>query len=329
MKERAYKFKSDIKIKGFILQKMFSHNYQHELFVGMKHDKVFGPIIKFGQGGRATDVIGDVAIALPPLNMSLAEDVIERTRINKLLQGFKGQAAIDRYKLCQFLVEISEICIDFPEIQELDINPIFCSEQGAVAADCVMSIKRITEKFPNRRLAIRAYPADLEEEFELRNGRKTLIRPIKPEDEPAHNEFVSKVSKEDIRFRFFGSVRELPHSEMARMTQIDYDREMAFIAVAPSLEDGHIETLGVVRTGTDPNNDEAEYAILVRSDLKGQRLGWKLLNKMIDYCRSRGTRYFTGQILRENKTMIDMVKAMGFETRRSEEDDIVEVRLKL
>ena len=116
---------------------------------------------------------------------------------------------------------------------------------------------------------------------------------------------------------------------MARLTQLDYDREMAFIAQAPCEEDGHMQTLGVVRTGTDPNNHDAEYAILVRSDLKGQKLGWKLLNKMIEYCRSRGTTYFTGQILRENRTMIDMVKAMGFEAHTNIEEDVVEVKLKL
>lgn len=261
--------------------------------------------------------------------MRLAKDLIARTNISKLLDGYRDSPAVDMDALCHLLIELSEICIDFPEIQEMDINPIFSSHKGALAVDSRMRIKRITHKFPNRRLTIRPYPAELEEQFTLRNGRKVLIRPIKPEDEPAHNEFVSKVSPEDIRFRFFGSVRELPHSEMARLTQLDYDREMAFIAQAPSEEDGHMETLGVVRTGTDPNNENAEYAILVRSDLKGQKLGWKLLNKMIDYCRSRGTLYFTGQILRENRTMIEMVKAMGFETKAVIEDDIVEVKLKL
>lgn len=327
--ERVQNFKPDAKIDGFILQKMFDRQHTHELIVGMKHDKVFGPVILFGQGGTATEIIADRAIALPPLNMQLAKDLISRTNISKLLQGYRDSPCVDMNSLCQVLIELSEICIDFPEIQEMDINPIFSSHKGALAVDSRMRVTRITHKFPNRRLTIRPYPAELEEEFTLRNGRKVLIRPIRPEDEPAHNEFVSKISPEDIRFRFFGSVRELPHSEMARLTQLDYDREMAFIAQAPNEDDGHLETLGVVRTGTDPNNENAEYAILVRSDLKGQKLGWKLLNKMIDYCRSRGTTYFTGQILRENRTMIEMVKSMGFEAHTQIEDDIVEVCLKL
>ncbi|NVK18250.1 MAG: bifunctional acetate--CoA ligase family protein/GNAT family N-acetyltransferase [Methylocystaceae bacterium] len=327
--ERVRNFKPEAKIDGFILQKMYDRQHTHELIMGMKHDKVFGPVILFGQGGTATEIIADRAIALPPLNMQLAKELISRTKISKLLKGYRDHPAVDMDALCHVLIELSEICIDFPEIQEMDINPIFSSHKGALAVDSRMRIQRITHKFPNRRLTIRPYPAELEEEFTLRNGRQVLIRPIRPEDEPAHNEFVAKITPEDIRFRFFGSVRELPHSEMARLTQLDYDREMAFIAQAPNEDDGHMETLGVVRTGTDPNNENAEYAILVRSDLKGQKLGWKLMNKMIDYCRSRGTTYFTGQILRENRTMIEMVKAMGFEAHTQVEDDIVEVRLKL
>lgn len=327
--ERVHGFQPDAVIDGFIIQKMYDRQHTQELIAGMSHDAVFGPVLLFGQGGTATELIADRALALPPLNMRLAKDLIARTNISKLLDGYRDSPAVDMDALCHLLIELSEICIDFPEIQEMDINPIFSSHKGALAVDSRMRIKRITHKFPNRRLTIRPYPAELEEQFTLRNGRKVLIRPIKPEDEPAHNEFVSKVSPEDIRFRFFGSVRELPHTEMARLTQLDYDREMAFIAQAPSEVDGHMETLGVVRTGTDPNNENAEYAILVRSDLKGQKLGWKLLNKMIEYCRSRGTEYFTGQILRENRTMIEMVKAMGFETKAVIEDDIVEVKLKL
>ncbi len=327
--QRVEEFNPQANIYGFIVQNMVNNRQSHELIAGMTHDPVFGPVIMFGEGGVATEVIGDRAIALPPLNMVLAKDLISRTNISKLLGQYRDHPPVDMDALCQVLIELSEICIDFPEIQEMEINPIFSSSRGALAVDSRMKIKKVTESFPNRRLAIRPYPAEYEEEFELRNGRKVLIRPIKPEDEPAHNEFLKKVTPEDIRFRFFGSVRELPHSEMARLTQIDYDRQMAFIAQAPSEDDGHMETLGVVRTGTDPNNEDAEYAILVRSDLKGQKLGWKLLNKIIEYSRSRGTTYFSGQILRENRTMIEMVKAMGFEARTNIEEDVVEVKLKL
>lgn len=314
-------------VDGFILQKMMVMPHHHEVIAGMSHDDIFGPVLLFGQGGTATEIIGDHAVALPPLNMALADDLIQQTRISALFGGYRGTPALAREKLAQLLVELSELTIDFPEIQEMEINPIFLTPNDAIAVDARIRVKPITHSFPNRRLAIRPYPAELEEYFTLRNGQETFIRPIRPEDEPAHMAFMKKVSPEDIRFRFFGTVRELPHSEMARLTQIDYDREMAFIAVTDNSPNA--ETLGVVRTSTDPFNEHAEYAILVRSDLKGQKLGWKLLNKMIDYCRSRGTHYFCGQILKENRTMISMVKALGFQVTPVIDDDIVDVKLKL
>ena len=179
------------------------------------------------------------------------------------------------------------------------------------------------------RLAIRPYPKEHEEEFELASGRRVLLRPIRPEDEPEHYDFLSRTSAEDLRMRFFGIIGRMSHAEMARFTQIDYDREMAFIATAQVNGGDGRETLGVVRTITDPNNETAEYAILVRSDLKGQRLGWKLMDKMVGYCRGRGTARIVGQVLRENKAMLDLVNRLGFTTRQIIDDDVVEVELPL
>ena len=179
-----------------------------------------------------------------------------------------------------------------------------------------------------RHLAIRPYPDALEEWMTLRSGTRILCRPIRPEDEPAHNEFFSRLSQEDIRFRFFGLIRELPHSQMARFTQIDYDREMAFIAVGKD-EANHAETLGVVRTANDANNHTAEFAIIVRSDMKGQGLGRLLLEKMIRYCRQRGMSRIIGQVLMENKAMLELARKLGFTSRLSKEGDAMEVVLNL
>lgn len=326
---RLTTFNPDASVEGFVIQKMIDKTHTRELIAGMTYDQVFGPVILFGEGGTATELIADSAVALPPLNKALAKDLVSRTKISKLLSGYRDQPAINEDALHQILVDLSELCIDCPEIQEMEINPIFSSPNGALAVDTRIRISQCAPSDCLERLAIRPYPKEYEEQFTMRNGRDVFIRPIKPEDEPAHFEFLSKISPEDIRFRFFGSVRELPHSEMARLTQLDYDREMAFVAQALVEETGEMETLGVVRTGTDPSNEEAEYAILVRSDLKGQKLGWKLLNKMIEYTRKRGTTYFVGQILRQNRTMLDMVKSMGFEAKSIPDEDIVEVRLKL
>ena len=172
------------------------------------------------------------------------------------------------------------------------------------------------------------YPKEMEETFVLASGRRILLRPIRPEDEPEHYNFIAKLTPQDIRFRFFGMVRELPHSEMARFTQIDYDREMAFIATAAD-PNGRWETLGVVRTATDPDNERAEFAIVVRSDLGAQGLGHRLLEKMIDYCRARGTRRIVGQIMIDNARMRDLARNLGFTEKLMVGEGVVETTLEL
>lgn len=328
MLETIKRVQPDAVIKGFTVQKMAERPGAHELIIGVKTDLIFGPVILFGHGGTAVEVIGDSAIALPPLNKTLAREVISRTRVERLLLGYRDHLPVDMDKLCDALMQISQLIVDVPEIQELDINPLFSDEHGVLALDARIRVAH-TSQSAHGRLAIRPYPRLLEEEFTMKSGRTVLLRPIRPEDEPEHHEFVSKLSPEDIRFRFFGSIRELPHSEMARLTQIDYDREMAFIATALN-EDGEPETLGVVRTVTDPNNETAEYAIIIRSDLKGEGLGRKMMDKMIAYCRARGTRYYVGQVLRSNQPMLGLVEYLGFEIHRvPDEEDIKEVKLLL
>ncbi|MEJ2370799.1 MAG: GNAT family N-acetyltransferase, partial [Gemmatimonadales bacterium] len=177
------------------------------------------------------------------------------------------------------------------------------------------------------RLAIRPYPKELEETVLLRGGRTVLMRPIRPEDEPAHRELFRAFSKEDMRFRFFGLVRELPHSQMARYTQIDYDREMAFIATDP--EGAPDMTLGVVRVVADPDNTETEFAIIIRSDMKGQGLGHALMDKVIRYCRDRGTGSIVGQVLPDNHRMLALAETLGFTKHYDVAAEIVEVRLEL
>ena len=314
-------------IHGFTVQRMALRPDAQELIVGITTDSIFGPVILFGHGGTAVEVIADRAVGLPPLNMSLARDQVSRTRIYRLLQGYRDRPPADLDAICLTLVQVSQMIVDIPEIVELDINPLFADEHGVLAVDArigVLPAATLTEQ----RLAIRPYPKELEEAFTMASGRQVLLRPIRPEDEPEHLEFHSKLTPEDIRFRHFGMVKDLPHSEMARFTQIDYDREMAFIASAPREGGGH-ETLGVVRAVSDPNNERAELAIIVRSDLKGQRLGWKLLNKIIEYCRSRGTKELAAQVLPDNKRMLEFARSLGFETRAVAEENILEVTLEL
>ncbi|HYN39156.1 MAG TPA: GNAT family N-acetyltransferase, partial [Rhodospirillales bacterium] len=287
-----------------------------------------GSVITFGHGGLASDLIGDRAVALPPLNTSLARELIARTRIYRLLQGYGDCPPANIDALCLLLTQVSQMIVELPEIAALEINPLLIDNQGVFALDAQILIAPATEG-SDRRLAIRPYPKELEEEYELPNGRTVLLRPIRPEDEPAHHDFLAHCSPDDLRLRFFHLVRRLPHAEMARLTQIDYDREMAFIAVVPKADGSGSETLGVVRTFTDLHNDKAEYAVLVRSDLKGQRLGWKLMDKIIRYSKLRGTRRIVGLVLSDNRKMLDMVHRLGFVSRRIPDDDIMEVELDL
>lgn len=315
------------RIEGFTVQTMASRPRAQEIIIGVTTDPIFGPVIMFGEGGVAVEVIKDHAIGLPPLNMSLARELIERTRVSKLLRGYRDFPPADIDAICLTLMKISQMIIDIPEIIELDINPLFADADGVLALDA--SIRASADVVPSaQRLAIRPYPKALEEVWPMRDGRKVLIRPIRPEDEPKHHVFVSKLTPEDIRFRFFGLVGELPHSEMARLTQIDYDREMAFIAVLVD-ENGEAsgDTMGVVRTVTDSDNENAEFAVVVRSDLKGSGLGKKLMLKIIEYSESRDTAKVVGQVLTDNSRMLKFVESLGFKRVKYVESDIVEVAL--
>ncbi|RPH64231.1 MAG: GNAT family N-acetyltransferase [Burkholderiales bacterium] len=314
------------RIAGFSLQRMVPRTNARQLFIAVTTDALFGPVIVFGEGGRAVDVVRDHAIGFPPLNLPLARELIARTRIHKLLQLHRDRPAADIDAVCLALVKVSQMIVDMPEIVELDINPLFADERGVVCIDAHMRVQPLASG--ESRLAIRPYPKGLEETARMRDGRAIVLRPIRPEDEPAHHALIACMSPEDLRLRFFSYVRELRHAQMARLTQVDYDREMAFIATAPG-EDGEPETLGVVRTVTDPDNQSAEFAILVRSDLKGQGLGVLLMNKIIDYCRSRGTGEIKGLILASNEAMLRLARRLGFRVERGPEADTVVARLAL
>ncbi|WP_298720691.1 bifunctional acetate--CoA ligase family protein/GNAT family N-acetyltransferase [uncultured Ferrovibrio sp.] len=326
MLERVRKHRPEARIDGFTVQPMIRRARAHELIIGALTDPIFGPAIMFGQGGVGVEVIGDRAVALPPLNMHLANDLIDRTKVSRLLSGYRDFPPVDRKALATVLIRVAQLIADHAEISELDINPLYADDQGMIALDARIVLKP-SDVVGHDRLAIRPYPRGLEETITLPTGEIVLLRPIRPEDEPTHHEFVRRVSAEDFRLRFFSPMRALPHSEMARFTQIDYEREMAFIATRNI--NGHSETLGVVRAITDPDNIRAEFAVLVRSDMKGHGLGQALMRKIIQYCKQRGTREIIGDILRENQAMRTLATELGFQTVPGPSSDVIQVRLPL
>jgi acetyltransferase len=334
MAERLRSHRPDARLEGYTVQPMVRRPGAVELIAGIASDAIFGPVLLFGQGGTAVEVIADRAVGLPPLNANLARDLIGRTRVSRLLAGWREHPPANLDALARALVQVAQIAVELPEVVELDVNPLLADARGVLALDARIRVRR-AEGAATDRLAIRPYPRELEETIALADGARVFVRPIRPEDEPAHHAFHARLQPEDVRFRFFNLVRELPHSQMARFTQIDYDREMAFLALpaegagAAGRAPAEGETLGVVRAIADPDNERAEFAIVVRSDQKGRGLGHALLEKMIRYCRARGTREIVGQVLPDNRPMLELALALGFESRFLPEDGAVEVRLAL
>ena len=317
MLARVKALRPDAVVDGFTVQGMVRRQQVQEVIVGATIDKVFGPIILFGQGGTAVEVMADRAVALPPLNVPLARALISRTRIAKLLKGWRDTPAVDEAALLSVLLAVSQLLTDIPELAELDINPLLVNHEGAIALDGRI---RLSAAKPAGALnfAIRPYPAELSETIELK-GRTLELRPIRPEDEALHTEFLLHLDPEDIRMRVFYSRRTMERSELARLTQIDYTREMAFIAVATG-PDGQPQTQGVARSVADPDNLTAEFGIILRPEIKGSGLGTVLMHKLIAYQRSQGTAKMVATVLRENGRMMELAQQLGFVDSAVQED---------
>ena len=325
MLNRLTELQPAAKLSGFSVQRMARRPHAYELIIGVATDPVFGPVILFGQGGTAVEVIGDRAIGLPPLNLNLARDLVSRTRIAKQLAGYRDRPPIDHNALCLALTQVSTLVCDLAEIVELDINPLYADENGILALDARIAIAAAAPGAG--RLAIRPYPSELEEAITW-NETAVMLRPVRPEDEPRHSEFFRALTPEDIHFRFFSMVREPDHTQLARLTQIDYDREMVFVAIARG-KDGGDQMLGEARAVFDPDNHSAEFAVMVRSDLTEHGLGTVLLSKLIRYCRERGTALLIGEALADNTRMLALARDLGFATLRESDTNTVQLRLAL
>lgn len=306
------------RIDGFVVQPMIKRPHAIELILGAAEDPVFGPILLVGHGGVAAEVVDDKALALPPLDLVLAEDALSRTRVDRLLRGYRDRAPAARGAVAEAMVRLSQLIADVGEIAELDINPLLADAEGVLALDARIVVRK-PEAGQERaaRFAIRPYPVDLETEVR-HNEEKLRIRPIRPQDEALLDGFVRRLSREDVRMRFFGPLRELSHEMAARLTQIDYDREMAFL-----LLDGDM-LLGVGRLAADPGFEQAEFALVVASDRQGRGYGTLLLAHVLHYAKSRGIKRVMGHVLRENDKMLALVKRLGFrrEGGRSGEPDL-------
>ncbi len=306
---RAKRVRPEAHVEGVMIQPMIARPGARELILGIADDPTFGPVMMFGRGGTAVEIINDKALALPPLDMNLARTLVNRTRASRLLPAYRDVAAVPPDAVPLTLVKLSQMAADLPEIQELDINPLLADASGVLALDARVAIRAPARLFAgNTRFAVRPYPTEWERELQLLDGTRVDVRPMRPEDEPAIVKLLQKVSPEDIRLRFFHAVKDFSHQFVARLTQLDYARAMAFVAIDPATRD----IIGVVRLHSDSHYEKAEYAILLRSDLKGRGLGWALMQLLIDYARAEGLKSLFGEVLQENVTMLAMCRDLGF-----------------
>ncbi|MDB5569136.1 MAG: family acetyltransferase [Hyphomicrobiales bacterium] len=309
---RAMKARPDAHIDGVTVHPMVSRPNGRELIAGVAEDPTFGPVVLFGRGGTAVEVINDKALALPPLDMALAHAQIERTRVARLLRSYRDKPQADIDAVALTLVRIAQMSADIPEIRGLDLNPLIADEHGVVALDARVEIAPCpapAHAGANPRFAVAPYPRWQETRLTLRDGARMFARPVRPEDEEMYRRFFTRVTPEDLRRRFFAPVKDFSHGFIARLTQIDYARAFAMCAIDES--DG--EMTGGVRVMHDPDQTTGEYAVLLRSDFKGRGLGWALMRLAIDYAREAGLKTIKGHVLSENRTMLDMCGQLGFQ----------------
>ncbi|MWD27363.1 GNAT family N-acetyltransferase [Aquicoccus sp. SCR17] len=316
MMDRIRGLRPEARIEGVVVQPMIRRPHAHELILGLSSDPVFGPVLMFGAGGTSVEVVADRALALPPLDAVLAGDMIDATRISRLMAGYRDRPAADREALIGALMRLSQLAADFPEITELDINPLLVDADGAIALDARIAVEKTPAVAPggNPRFAIRPYPATWACERSVA-GMQVTIRPIRPEDEALYPDFLAKVSEEDIRWRF-GTLARASHELIARFTQIDYARAMAFVALEP--DSGAL--MGVSRLASDPDRVRAEFAVLIRSDLRGRGLGGALLERLIAFARSEGIGTLFGDVAKDNRTMLQLCRELGFAEAAHPED---------
>jgi acetyltransferase len=315
----------EAQILGVTIQPMV-RPVDFELIMGAKKDPQFGPILLFGLGGIYAEVLKDVAITLPPLNLMLAERLMQRTRVYRLLKGYRNMPPADMEKLAETLMRLSQLVTDFPEIAELDINPLFISKGLPLAGDARMVVAESPVAAP-RHLIIAPYPNQFVSDWMLEDGTPVKIRPMKSEDEPLVADFLAACSDETIYFRYFRRIKKWTHDMLIRFTQNDFDRELGLMAVgAPP---GPEVMMGVSRLVTTPDRQEAEFALIVADLWHGKGLGSKLMERLIYVAREMGVKRLRGDVLSGNHPMLALMSKLGFILKKDQEGETVQVEMTL
>jgi acetyltransferase len=324
MIEQVAKNAPEATISGVTIAKMYRNPNARELMIGMVRDPVFGPVISFGSGGINVEVMGDSAVALPPLNRRLARDLVDRTKAARMLGKFRHMPAINMEKLIDVLISVSNMACELPWIREMDINPLLVDDDGAIAVDARIRVdypKPSTD--PYNHLAIHPYPIHLITEEQLNDGTDIIIRPIRPEDAEIEQEFIRSLSAESKYFRFMNSIHELSLEMLVRFTQIDYHNEMALVAINPGTRGE--EEIGVARYMTNPDKKTCEFAIVVSDKWQGKGIARLLMQKLIEIARNRGLEVMEGQVLANNFRMLELMASLNFQISNDPTDPGIKV----
>ncbi|MGD8308635.1 MAG: GNAT family N-acetyltransferase, partial [Chromatiales bacterium] len=314
----------EARIRGVTVQPMVSSPHGRDLLLGVTRDPVFGPAITFGAGGTAVEILKDSAVALPPLNAVLAERLIDRTRVARLLEGFRRMPAADRQAVVRMLLRVSEMACELPQVRELDINPLIVDEQGARAVDVRIIVERPPPRAePYAHMAIHPYPSALEHRTQLADGTDLVIRPMRPEDAEMEREFVRELSPQSKYMRFMQSIKELTPEMLVRFTQPDYDREMALIAVVTL--GGRRREVGVARYAINPDGESCEFALVVSDELHKRGIGSRLMERLMEAARERGLARMEGEVLAENRPMLNLCRELDFTIRTAPDDPGVRI----
>jgi acetyltransferase len=317
----ARRLRPGARIEGVVVQAMVERRHAREVLVGITTDPVFGPVVTFGSGGVAVELLRDHAVALPPLNLRLAEDLVSRTRVARLLAAYRNVPAANREAILDTLLKVSDMACELPWIAEMDMNPLLVDESGAVALDAriVIDPARPARDAAWSHLSVHPYPADLEATQDLRDGSRVLLRPIRPEDGTMETAFITELSDESRYRRFLSLVRHVTPEMIARFTQVDYDREMALIAV-PVVDGAPDSIVGVARYVRNANPAHAEFAVVVADRWQGRGLAPLLMRRLISCARDAGVRELRGMVLANNAPMLAMMRALGFTIATAHDD---------
>ncbi len=328
MVQTVAKLRPDARINGVTVQNMANLKRGREIYVGMVTDEPFGPVIAFGAGGTMIEMMNDRAMELPPLNQFLARCLIDRSRVAATLGDWRGAAPVDREALERVLLRVSEMVCELPQLREMDINPIIVDESGALAVDARIVVESVPPSArPHNHLAILPYPSHHEQVWPLQGGGEYTVRPIHPDDATMLQAFVRSLSPESRYFRFVSSIQELPANMLSRFTLIDYDREMALVAVhrerrvdAKGQTTDEPRIVGVSRYITNPDRDSCEFSLVVADDFKGRGLGSRLMLAIMEDARQKGLSEIEGLVLANNPNMLKLMRSLGFTVKAFAED---------